>query len=129
MILDTSALVAILFGAPEADTYLEAIHAADRCRVSAGTFLELSTVLLRQAGPATQLQCDLFFRRAGISIAPFTAEQAYLARQAFYEYGKGRHPAGLNLGDCFAYGLAKATGEPLLFTGDDFRKTDVTPAL
>ncbi|GAB4133520.1 MAG: type II toxin-antitoxin system VapC family toxin [Acidobacteriota bacterium] len=129
MILDTSALVAILFGEPDADRYLEAIHSAERCLVSAGTFLELSVVLARQAGPAAPVQCDLFFRRAGISIAPFTAEQAYIARQAFHDYGKGRHPAGLNFGDCFAYGLAKVTGEPLLFKGDDFRKTDVVPAL
>jgi ribonuclease VapC len=71
----------------------------------------------------------MFFRRAGIAIEPFTVEQAYIARQAFYDFGKGRHAAGLNSGDCFSYALAKPTGEPLLFKGDDFRKTDVASAL
>ena len=68
-------------------------------------------------------------RRAAISIEPVTVEQALLAREAFSDYGKGRHPAALNFGDCFSYALAKATGEPLLFKGDDFQKTDVIPAL
>jgi ribonuclease VapC len=68
-------------------------------------------------------------RESRITIEAFTVEHAFLARQAFSEFGKGRHPAGLNFGDCFSYALAKATGEPLLFKGDDFRKTDVIPAL
>jgi ribonuclease VapC len=68
-------------------------------------------------------------RQSSIAIEPFTERQAFLARQAFSDYGKGRHPAGLSFGDCFSYALAKATGEPLLFRGDDFRKTDVIPAL
>jgi ribonuclease VapC len=74
-------------------------------------------------------QCDTFFRRAGIVIEPFTVEQVHLARQAFHDFGKGRHPAGLNLGDCFAYALAKYTREPLLFKGDGFKKTDLASAL
>ena len=73
-------------------------------------------------------QCDSLFRRAGISIEPVTEEQALLARQGFSDYGKGRHPAGLNFGDCFAYALAKATGEQLLFKGSDFIHTDLEPA-
>ena len=129
MILDTSALVAVMFGEPETDLYTQAIHDADRCLISTGTFLELFIVLDRQAAPEAAFQCDTFLRRAGISIEPFTVEQAYLARQAFHDFGKGRHPAGLNFGDCFAYTLAKTTGEPLLFKGDDFRKTDIVPAL
>jgi ribonuclease VapC len=129
MILDTSALIAVLFGEPEADLYIQFIHQADRCLISSGSFLELSIVLERQAAPEAGRQCEMFFRRAGIIVEPFTVEQAYLARQAFHDFGKGRHAAGLNFGDCFAYALAKVTGEPLLFKGDDFRKTDIVPAL
>jgi ribonuclease VapC len=129
MILDTSALVAVLFGEPEADDYTRLIHDADRCLISAGSFLELSIVIERQAGPGAARQCDMFFRRAGIIIEPFTVEQAHIARQAFHDFGKGRHPAGLNFGDCFAYALTKITGEPLLFKGKDFKKTDIVAAL
>ena len=71
----------------------------------------------------------MFFRRAGITVEPFTVEQAHIARQAFHDFGKGRHAAGLNFGDCFAYALAKILDEPLLFKGEDFRKTDIVPAL
>lgn len=129
MILDTSALAAIFFGEPEADLYTQLIHDADRCLISAGNFLELTMVIEGQIGPEAGRQCDTFFRRAGIVIEPFTVEQAHLARQAFLDFGKGRHPAGLNFGDCFAYALAKNTGEPLLFKGNDFKKTDVVSAL
>ena len=129
MILDTSALIAVLFREPEADLYIQQIHDADRCLMSAGNFLELSIVIDRQAGPETDRQRDMFFRRAGISIEPVTVEQAYIARQAFHDFGKGRHPAGLNFGDCFAYALAKVTGEDLLFKGEDFQKTDIHSAL
>ncbi len=125
MILDTSALVAVLFGEPEADAFTRLIHDADRCLISAGSFLELSIVIERQAGPEAARQCDMFFRRAGIIVEPFTVEQAHIARQAFHDFGKGRHRAGLNFGDCFAYALSKVTGEPLLFKGNDFKKTDV----
>ena len=125
MILDTSALVAILFGEPEATRYTQFIHDADRCLISAANFVELSIVVETQLGPEASRQCDVFFRRAGILIEPLTVEQAHLARQAFHDFGKGRHPAGLNFGDCFAYALARATGQPLLFKGEDFRKTDI----
>jgi ribonuclease VapC len=125
MILDTSALVAVLFREPEAEQYARFIHGADRCLISAGSYLELSIVLERQAEPEADRQCEMFFRRAGITIEPFTVEQAQIARQAFHDFGKGRHAAGLNFGDCFAYALAKFTGEPLLFKGDDFKKTDI----
>ena len=129
MILDTSALAAIFFGEPEAALYTQLIHDAERCLISAANFLELSIVVEGQIGPDAGRQCDAFLRRAGIIIEPFTVEQAYLARQAFLDFGKGRHAAGLNFGDCFSYALAKITGEPLLFKGEDFRKTDITPAL
>jgi len=110
MIVDTSALVAVLFGEAEAESYTRLIHDAERCLVSAGSFLELSIVIERQGGPEVALQCDMFFRRAGIVVEPFTVEQAYIARQAFHDFGKGRHAAGLNFGDCFAYALTKITG-------------------
>ena len=129
MILDTSALAAIFFGEPELELYVQAIHDAARCRISAANFVELSMVVEGQIGPEAGRQCDVFFRRAEIVIEPVTVEQAHLARQAFLDFGKGRHPAKLNFGDCFAYALAKATGEPLLYKGDDFSKTDVTAAV
>jgi ribonuclease VapC len=129
MILDTSALAAIFFGEPEAALYTQLIHGADRCLMSAADLVDLSIVIEGKIGPDAGRQCDVFFRRAGITIEPVTLEQAYLARQAFLDFGKGRHAAGLNFGDCFAYALARTTGEPLLFKGEDFKKTDITSAL
>jgi ribonuclease VapC len=129
MILDSSPLVAILTEEPDADLYIQAISRAPRCRMSAGNFIELSIVIEGQHGHEVSRQCDALFRRIGIVIEPVTVEQAHLARQAFLDFGKGRHPAGLNFGDCFAYALAKNTGEPLLFKGKDFKKTDVVSAL
>jgi len=129
MILDSSPLVAILTEEPDADRYIQAISRAPRCRISAGNFIELSIVIESQQGHEVSRQCDALFRRIGIVIEPVTVEQAHLARQAFLDFGKGRHPAGLNFGDCFAYALAKNTGEPLLFKGEDFKKTDVVSAL
>jgi ribonuclease VapC len=129
MILDTSPLVAILAKEPDSDRYVDAISHAPRCRVSAGNFLELSIVIEGQFGPDALRQCDALIRRIGIVIEPFTVDQAHAARQAFHDFGKGRHAAGLNFGDCFAYALAKMTGEALLFKGEDFRKTDIVSAL
>ena len=128
MIVDTSALAAILFGEPDAARYAQLIHDADRCVISVANFVELSIVIETQLGPDAGRQCDVFFRRAGIIIEPLTIEHGHLARQAFLDFGKGRHPASLNFGDCFAYALAKATGEPLLFKGQDFSKTDIKAA-
>lgn len=131
MILDTSAIVAILAEENDADRYIDAISQArqGRCRISAANFVELSIVIEGQFGPDVLQQCDALFRRAGIVIEPVTVDQAHAARQAFHDFGKGRHPAALNYGDCFAYALAKTTGEPLLFKGEDFRKTDIVSAL
>ncbi len=129
MILDTSALAAIFFGEPEAMLYTQLIHDADRSRISAANFVELSIVIEGQIGADAGRQCDNFLRRAGILIEPVTLDQAHLARQAFLDFGKRRHPAGLNFGDCFAYALAKATAEPLLFKGEDFKKTDIPSVL
>jgi ribonuclease VapC len=128
VILDTSALAAIFFGEPEKNLYIQMIHAADQCRISAANFVELAMVIEGQIGPEAGRQCDTFFRRAQIAIEPVTVEHAHLARQAFLDFGKGRHPAGLNFGDCFAYALAKASGEPLLFKGMDFSQTDISAA-
>ncbi len=129
MIVDTSALLAVLFGEKDAENYARAISEADVCRISAATFVEVSVVVESQTGDAGSRQWDSFFRTAGISIEPVTEEHAYAARQAWSDFGKGRHPAGLNFGDCFSHALAKVSGEPLLFKGQDFRKTGIPPAL
>jgi ribonuclease VapC len=128
MILDTSAMAAIFFGESEGDHYIQLIHDADQCRMSAANFVELSMVIEGQLGPEAGRQCDTFLRRTDVIIEPVTVEQAHLARQAFLDFGKGRHPAGLNFGDCFAYALAKVTAEPLLYKGSDFSQTDVKAA-
>ena len=128
MILDTSALVAVLYGEPEARDFVERIRAADVCRISVANHVELSMVVESQLGPNGMRQADAFLRRADVVVEPVTIEQGDLARQAFLDFGKGRHKAGLNFGDCFAYALARATGEALLFKGDDFALTDIRRA-
>ncbi len=129
MILDTSAIIAILFDEEDSRIYAEAISNADTCRLSASTFVEAAIVVETQTKNGGNRQFDAFIRRAGVTIEPVTEEHAYIARQAFTDFGKGRHPASLNYGDCFSYALAKASGEPLLFKGNDFRKTDIDSAL
>lgn len=128
MILDTSAVFAILNREPEAEMFTRAIHDTDTCRISVANYVELSIVLENQFGPEGMRQAETFFRRARITIEPVTIEQGELARQAFIDFGKGRHRAKLNFGDCFAYALAKASGEPLLFKGSDFALTDIEAA-
>ena len=125
MIIDTSAMVAILYREPEAAAFILCIHDADSCRISVATWVELAMVVESQLGPDGMRQAEAFFRRAGITIEPVAVEHGELARQAFLDFGKGRHKAGLNYGDCFSYALAKATGEPLLFKGNDFALTDI----
>ncbi|MCU1240034.1 MAG: hypothetical protein JWO71_760 [Candidatus Acidoferrum typicum] len=129
MIVDTPALLAILFGEQDAEAFARAISEAEVCRISAATFVEVSAVVESQTGDAGSRQWDSFFRAAGINIEPATEEHAHAARQAWSDFGKGRHPAGLNFGDCFSYALAKVSGEPLLFKGQDFRKTSIPAAL
>ena len=129
MIVDSSAVLAILFNESDAQSYARAITEADSCRISAANFVEVAIVVEAQTKDSGSRQFDAFFRRAGIAIEPVTEEQAHAARQAYTDFGKGRHPAGLNFGDCFAYALAKTTGEALLFKGEDFKKTDITSAL
>jgi len=128
MIIDTSAIIAILFNEDDAETYAKAITRADSCRISAATFVETAIVVEAQTKNNGGRQLDAFIRRAGIAIEPVTEEHAHIARQAFIDFGRGRHPAGLNYGDCFSYALSKATREPLLFKGKDFAKTDLSTA-
>jgi ribonuclease VapC len=120
--------VAILYGEPEARDFVERIHAADVCRISVANHLELAMVVESQLGPDGARQAEALLRRADVVVEPVTLEQGEFARQAFLDIGKGRHKAGLNFGDCFAYALAKATGEPLLFKGDEFALTDIRAA-
>ncbi len=125
MVIDTSALIAILFDEPERRQFNKAIAADPTRLMSTGSFLETAMVIGTRSGEAGGRDLDLFLHRAEIALMPFDADQAEIARRAFGRYGKGRHPAGLNFGDCFAYALSKASGEPLLFKGDDFTQTDV----
>lgn len=128
MIVDTSAMVAIFYGEPEAADFTKRIHGAASTRISVANYVELSMVIEKQLGPEGMIQVDAFFRRASITIEPVTIDQGNLARQAFLDFAKGRHKAGLNFGDCFAYALAKDLDEPLLFKGKDFAQTDIRSA-
>jgi len=124
MVIDTSALAAIFFHEPERDAFRNAIIAANSRLISAATIVETGMVIEGRKGGGAGREFDLFIVRAQIEIVPVDAELADLARSAWRKYGKGRHPAGLNFGDCFSYALAKATGEPLLAKGTDFAMTD-----
>lgn len=125
MVLDTSALLAIFQRDPERRSFLEAIEAADSVRMSVATFVESSIVIESRFGADGLLDLDRFVARAGIALVPVDGEQGQWARRAFSRFGKGRHRAGLNFGDCFAYAAAMVLGEPLLCKGDDFIHTDV----
>ncbi|MGC1440351.1 MAG: type II toxin-antitoxin system VapC family toxin [Burkholderiaceae bacterium] len=127
MIIDSSAIIAILFDEVDATSFANAIALAPSCRISAANYVEAAVVVDSQSVTGGQ-QFDALIRRAGITIEPVSEEQARLARQAYADFGKGRHSAALDFGDCFSYALAKATREPLLFKGDDFSKTDVDAA-
>ena len=128
MILDTSALFAILGDEPERRSFNEAIEAAENRRMSVATYVETSIVLEARYGAEGSRELDLFLERAAIELVPVDLEQARLARRAWNRFGEGRDPAALNFGDCFSYALAAALGEPLLFKGDDFAQTDIVPA-
>ncbi len=125
MVIDTSALLAILQDEPERRAFNEAIEAADTRAMSMANFVETSIVIESRYGAEGIRDLDLFIERAAIDLVDVTLAQGHAARRAFARYGKGRHPAGLNFGDCFAYALATDRGEPLLFKGGDFDKTDV----
>lgn len=126
MVIDASVLVAILTGEAERRAFIEAIEAADSRRVSVATFVEASIIIESRLGAEGLRDFDRFIAVSGIDIAPVDLEQGYTARLAYSQFGKGRHRAGLNYGDCFAYALARAMGEPLLCKSDDFVHTDLT---
>ena len=126
MIVDASALIALLRGEEDAPRFARALASrAEAKRLSAANFLEAAIVIDGSRDPIASRRLDELIAKAGIEIEPVTAEQAEIARAAYRDFGKGGRPAGLNFGDCFAYALAKATGEPLLFEGADFARTDV----
>lgn len=129
MVIDTSALVAILLGEREQIAFVEAIDAASFRRVSAATIVETSIVIASRRGSAGLYELDRFLANADIEIVSVDSTQAATAREAFLKFGKGRHRASLNLGDCFAYALAYVLGESLLSKGDDFIHTDLAIAV
>jgi ribonuclease VapC len=130
IVIDTSALIAIFRLEPEADSLLKAIVAAQKRAMSALSVLEASMVMSgRSASHDLFTPLDEFLLEAGVEVLAFDAEQARLAREAFLRFGKGRHKAGLNLGDCASYAAAKAKSAPLLYKGEDFRHTDVMAVL
>lgn len=125
MVIDTSALLAILLDEPERRRFNEAIEDAGTRLMSVATLVEVSIVIDSRFGAEGVRDLDLYLERAGVELASVDIAQARAARQAFSRYGKGRHPAGLNYGDCFSYALAHVSGEPLLYKGEDFSRTDV----
>ncbi len=129
MVIDSSALIAIMMGEPERRPFIEAITAADARLIGAPTMLEASMVVLSRTGEARLADLRDFCARGAVETVSFGSEHLDLAIDAFRRFGKGRHPAGLNFGDCFSYALARATGEPLLFKGGDFAKTDIRRAV
>jgi ribonuclease VapC len=128
MVIDTSALVAVLFDEPEREEFIDKIATAARRLISAGTLVESSIVVEARRGEIAGRELDLFLHRADVLTVAVNEDQALLARAAWRRYGKGRDPAGLNFGDLFAYALARASNEELLYKGDDFARTDLIRA-
>lgn len=128
MIIDTSAVLAILFGESDAERYEDAIAAAWPRRMSVVALLEAAMVVESRGGAAAGQELDVLLEKAAVELVPVTPEHANAARRAWRRFGKGNHPAALNFGDCFAYALAETTGEPLLFKGEDFARTDIEAA-
>lgn len=128
MIVDSSAVLAILFKEPDYEYYKRAMSEAERCLMSVANFLESTIVLEGRVGSAGGHELDFLVEDARIQLVEVTVEHAQAARRAWRQFGKGNHPAALNFGDCFAYALAKETGEPLLFKGGDFSQTDIGTA-
>jgi ribonuclease VapC len=129
MVVDTSALIAILFGEPETESFVQALVNDPKKMISAFNILESAIVVEAKKGEAGGRELDLLVHRARIEIIPLNGDQVELALAAWRKYGRGNHPAGLNIGDCCAYALAKYSGEPLLFKGKDFSQTDIRPAI
>ena len=125
MVIDASALLAILLGEPEAEEFSRAIASDSKRLVSALSALEAAIVIHSRKGPAGLRELDLLVHSAGATVVSLDGEQVLLARSAYEQYGKGHHPAALNLGDCCSYALSRSSGEPLLFKGNDFSRTDV----
>jgi ribonuclease VapC len=128
MIIDSSALLAMLLEEPEGHLFDVAIARSNICRISSAALLEASMILQSRRGEDGPRDLDLLIARFRIEIVAFSESQARLARDAFKRYGKGRHPAGLNFGDCMVYALARETGDDLLFKGSDFAQTDIAAA-
>jgi ribonuclease VapC len=128
MIVDSSVIIAILRNEPEAVAISEALQQAAVCRISAVNYVEAAVVTDGNRNPVLSRRFDNLLSDLRMQIEPVSVEQAQIAREAYRDFGKGRHRAGLNLGDCFAYALAKEMGEPLLFKGDNFCHTDIEPA-
>jgi len=129
LIVDTSAILAVLLNEPDADVYVQALVDSERSAISAANALEVSIVLSHKLGEAALIDFDDLVREVSLEIAPVSADEYFLARGAYLSFGKGRHPAALNFGDCFAYALASSRQESLLFKGADFKKTDVSSVL
>jgi ribonuclease VapC len=129
MVVDTSALVAIVFDEADADRFAQALAEASRALMSAVTRVELSFVVEGRKGSSGRAGLENFLRQSRIEIVAVSLSQAELAIEAFRRFGRGRHRAALNIGDCFSYALARATDLPLLFKGNDFAQTDIRPAL
>lgn len=127
MVIDSSAIVCILLREPEADQFIRQIAEDGTRLMSTFSILETAVVLEVRKGAAGARELDLLLHEADVTSVPFTAEHLELAREAYRRFGKGRHPAKLNLGDCVSYSLAQYSGEPLLFKGEDFAKTDIRP--
>lgn len=129
MVIDSSVLVAMLCDEPEAEIYETTIEADPVRLISAASFLEASLVIESRYGERGTLELDLLVHHTRAEIIPVDREQAEIGRQAYRRFGKGRHPAGLNFGDCFAYALTRVSGEPLLFQGGDFSRTDIVAVI
>ena len=125
MVIDTSVFLAVLGNEPDRQALVDEIEAAAVRRMSAATLVEASMVVESRWGAEGVRYLDRLIETAGIEVVPVDLAQARIARQAFSDFGKGRHPAALNYGDCFVYALARQTGEPLLSKGNDFPRTDV----
>ncbi len=128
MIIDTSVIIAILRDEPDASGIRETLGRPETRRMSAVSYVEAGVVVDGNRNPVLSRRLDDLLRDVQITVEPVTLNQAHIAREAYRDFGKGRHRAGLNLGDCFAYALAKEKGETLLFKGDDFCHTDIEPA-
>ena len=128
MIIDTSAVIAVLRNEPDALEFARAMNSQSACRMSAVSYVETGVVTDANRNPVLSRRLNTLLEDMRIELMAVTVTQAEIARQAYRDFGKGRHKAGLNLGDCFAYALAKELNEPLLFKGDDFRQTDIEVA-